>query len=49
MDPNVKLFLEKMSKQLRVEIAGVKLKITDIKGGLAAYNSCLDEIDVADQ
>jgi hypothetical protein len=49
MDPNIKLFLEEMSKQLRVEIAGVKLEITDIKGGLAAYNSCLDEIGVADQ
>jgi hypothetical protein len=49
MDPNFKLFLEEMSKQLRVEIASVKLEITDIKGGLTAYNSCLDEIGVADQ
>jgi hypothetical protein len=33
MDPNVKFFLEEMSKQLRTEIASVKLEIADIKGG----------------
>jgi hypothetical protein len=38
-----------MSKQLCVEIAGVKLEITEVKGRLATYNSCLDKMGAADQ
>jgi hypothetical protein len=49
MDPKVKLFLEEMSKQFCTEIAGVKLEITDIKGGLATYDKCLNEVSVVQQ
>jgi hypothetical protein len=49
MDPNVKLFLEEMSKQLRTEIAGVKLEIANIKGGLTTYGKRRNDIAVAQQ
>jgi hypothetical protein len=36
-------------KELHAKIADVKLEITDIKGGLTAYNTRLDEVGVVDQ